>query len=536
MSKVTTNPLLEAALEWAEFCRVVPCQGKNPGGHLGRRWNEQASRDPDHLHAWWARWPQANVGIVPGRDLLPVDVDRPDEFERLQTDTEPAPPTPRCYTNGEPGVLRERLIFRHPGVALTDELAPGVQLRDGERVQTLLPSINPKTGEPYEWRDAPDEVPICALPASWLERARRPAPQSPRTPGSEWWRLSQGVEDGSISGGEGRKKAACRIAGHLLAKDVDVYLALGLLLAWDQRNRPPLGEAEIETSGQLDRSRGDAEMNDDGLKAMAVAQASRNGPGSDKFAVTFTDHKVPKLILPDVPEHDDLAGLAAWLTSVFRLDSSHPIKRAMHQGLRGQDGHAELQRVEAPPLRFEPAAALNTARRLLPALSWQLIPTDGEPYGFKDEHCRRIAYVVRLLCVGASEITEQEETTGIVGYFLGRAHQVEGCTTYGDTAQRYEAAVALQRSPMDPWIFLVDADTGELVIRLSDLREAAREYSGSGIPRGYPDARMEQLGWKRIELDGHARGGRTGRDSPHARCYAYRGLLPAGDDADSVTT
>ena len=32
------NPLLEAALEWAELCRVVPCRGKNPGVYLGDGW------------------------------------------------------------------------------------------------------------------------------------------------------------------------------------------------------------------------------------------------------------------------------------------------------------------------------------------------------------------------------------------------------------------------------------------------------------------------------------------------------------------
>ena len=112
-------------------------------------------------------------------------------------------------------MLRERLIFRHPGVELADELASGVQLRDGERVSILPPSINPKTAERYEWRDAPDEVPIPCPRVGSSELADL-LPRAPKT-GLEWWRLA-GVEDGSVSGGEGRKRAACRIAGNLLPR------------------------------------------------------------------------------------------------------------------------------------------------------------------------------------------------------------------------------------------------------------------------------------------------------------------------------
>jgi hypothetical protein len=49
-----------------------------------------------------------------------------------------------------------------------------------------------------------------------------------------------------VSGEEGRKMATCRLAGHLFARDVDPYLVLELLIAWDGRNQPPLGKAEVE--------------------------------------------------------------------------------------------------------------------------------------------------------------------------------------------------------------------------------------------------------------------------------------------------
>jgi hypothetical protein len=242
-----SNHLIVAALEWSELCRVVPCRGKNPGAYLGREWQRQASRDESQLRSWWSRWPEANIGIVAGQDLLPVDVDHPGEFARFQRKHGAAPPTPRCYTNGEPGVLRERLFFQHPGIGLCDELCPGVQLRDGERVSIVPPSVNPMTAAAYEWRDALDEVSIAPLPHAWLSLVgKRTAAQRPLRPIAEWRRLVDGVSNGSLTGEEGRKKAACRLAGHLFSRGVDPHVALELLVAWDERNRPPLGREEVE--------------------------------------------------------------------------------------------------------------------------------------------------------------------------------------------------------------------------------------------------------------------------------------------------
>ncbi len=281
------------------------------------------------------------------------------------------------------------------------------------------------------------------------------------------------------------------------------------------------------------------------LRVIEQAGGSANGNGPPRPVVTFTDDKTPKLVLPDVPTHDDHLGLTAWITCVFRLDPRHPATGATHEGLRGQEGHVSIRRASAPSIRFEPAALISTARRLLPALSWQLLPTDGEPYGFKDEHGRRIAYVLRLLCGASASLTEADETAGIVGTFMQGADAIEGHTTYGGAPLRYEAALALQREadghtgrPVGPARYLIDRETGELVIRVSDLQAAAREHVGSSLPRGWLDARMDDLGWQRRKLDGHALPGRAGRHGLHARTNVYRGHLPAVEHLDegAVTT
>jgi putative DNA primase/helicase len=266
---------------------------------------------------------------------------------------------------------------------------------------------------------------------------------------------------------------------------------------------------------------------------------------SDRYAVTWTEDKTPKLVLPPVPDHDDTAGQCGWLTSVLNLDPAHPVTGAEHQGVRGSEGHVVIHRAGAKAIRIEPAEILSAARRLLPKLPWLLIPTDGEPYGFKDDHARQIAHVVRQLCGASAGLDADEETLGIVNAFLYRAQSLEGFTTYGTSGQRYETAEALRRDedphtgrPRGPYRCLVDSETGEVVIRVGDLQAVAREHIGSSLARGWLDARMTGIGWRRLRLDGHALTGRTGRSGPHARVDVYRGHLLAGDDADgeSVTT
>jgi len=253
-----------------------------------------------------------------------------------------------------------------------------------------------------------------------------------------------------------------------------------------------------------------------------------------------------KLTLPPAPAPDDRAGQCSWLTAAFALDPAHPVTGGAREGLRGAAGHVVLNRAGAPPLRFEPATHLNQPQRLIEDLSWQMLPSDGAVPALKGEHCRAVAHVVRMLTDAARAVTDAQETAGIVATFLSGAEPVEGLTVYGTTAQRYEAANGLQRDldaitgrPLGAPRYLVDENTGELVIRAGGLAEAGRRHVGSSLARGWLDARMDNLGWARVALDGHAVSGREGRHGPHARCHVYRGHLPGADDPDdggSVTT
>jgi hypothetical protein len=290
-------------------------------------------------------------------------------------------------------------------------------------------------------------------------------------------------------------------------------------------------------------------------------QQGANGHNSSTGRSATTDYKVMfddkgKLLLPELQNHDDAAGLCSWLTASFNLDGRHRITSGIRQGVRGPDGHVVLARVDAAPIRFEPAARINNPTRLIETLSWQTLPTDGAIYALKADHCREISYAVRMLCGLHKTMTDADEAEAIVGDLMSAGEPVEGHTTYGTPGQRYEAAVALRRAVdevtgrkigqsrylLDAGRF--DASTGELtpheqpvyVVAIGDLQETARRHIGSTLPRGWLDARMETLGWARITIDGHQIPGRDGRNGPHARIYAYRGALPAREDQDTQET
>ena len=71
-----TNQLLRVAIHYAtkKGFLVHPLK---PGTKVPlTRWKEAASRDPDQIVKWWTQWPDANIGLVTGKESLVVlDVD-----------------------------------------------------------------------------------------------------------------------------------------------------------------------------------------------------------------------------------------------------------------------------------------------------------------------------------------------------------------------------------------------------------------------------------------------------------------------------
>lgn len=270
----------------------------------------------------------------------------------------------------------------------------------------------------------------------------------------------------------------------------------------------------------------------DALERKAAA-SRKDKPAAEPPSVTV-DAK-GKLVLPAVPDVQDIAGQCAWLTVVLGLDATHPITAGERQGLAGPDGHVELRRAGAPSIRLEPIRVVNSPPRLIETITGWASHTDGAIPALKGEHCRLIAHVVRMLCGASATITAEQEATAIIGTYQAAATAVEGMTTHGTSAQRHESASALGgHDPADRELrYLVDANTGELVIRVGDLAEVARRHVGGSLPRGWLDGHMHAIDWRRVTLDGHAVAGRAGRGGPHARCAVYRGILPRAEAEDT---
>jgi hypothetical protein len=157
---------LEAVLDYAEYgLRVLPAgPDKRPrvqGGH------KVATRNPGLLCDWWAKWPDANVGVATGDGLMVLDVDNhgglTTGFESLAA-LGALPTTPVVTTPGG------GLHFWFLGDGPSRTVAPGIDLK-GRGGYVLAPPSRTKFG-PYMWEIAPDETepaPLPGLPSIWLE-------------------------------------------------------------------------------------------------------------------------------------------------------------------------------------------------------------------------------------------------------------------------------------------------------------------------------------------------------------------------------
>jgi len=168
-------PQVEYALDYAvRGWRVFPVHsvkggkctcGKANCGNVGKhpQWHKEdlahglteATADKAQIKRWWARWPDANIGIATGPEsgLLILDVDKGtgggESLERLENEHGDLPPTIVAETGG--GGLH--FFFKHPGHKVKSragKFAPGLDVKADGGYVVAAPSMH-ASGQQYRW-------------------------------------------------------------------------------------------------------------------------------------------------------------------------------------------------------------------------------------------------------------------------------------------------------------------------------------------------------------------------------------------------
>jgi len=240
--------MLDAALTYANklHLHVLPLSGKVP---ITAHGVSEASIDPEQINEWWAKWPNANIGLRGGRgSFVALDIDPSrggeDSLRELQREHGNLPDTWESVT----GKLGTHLYYIHPlngpDIPMSnDKIAPGVDIRAAQSYCVAPPSVHPETGRVYEWdRNLhPFKIQPAPCPGWLVELALKDSGPGANKAPDEWREII------SARTSRGRRNTRCtQIAGLLLRRYVDPFVTLELVLSWNRdRCDPPLSDAEV---------------------------------------------------------------------------------------------------------------------------------------------------------------------------------------------------------------------------------------------------------------------------------------------------
>ena len=229
--------LEEAALKLAqEGFRVLPLRPNGKVPLLGHG-HKDATALTTNIAAWWRRWPNANVGVVTGGTFFVVDIDVKNGLDgeltwsRVQQSLGKAPTT-RTVLTPHGG---RHLYFGSSAVRVqcsVGRLGDGIDIRG---IGGFVVAAGVIDGRNYGTQPHP----IAAAPP-WLLELVYGGTRVGRT--DEHWRLValEGAESGR------RNATVASLAGHLLRRGIDPWVALELMRTWNQaRVNPPLPDDEV---------------------------------------------------------------------------------------------------------------------------------------------------------------------------------------------------------------------------------------------------------------------------------------------------
>jgi hypothetical protein len=232
--------LVECALAYVERSfSIIPIQPREKKPLIA--WEEfqgRAATEVD-IKAWWATWPEANVGLVTGAvsGLVVIDLDTAAAKDKLK-DLVPGfdfSAVPRSRTgNGW------QIFFKHPGLTITNRagVLPGLDVRGDGGYVVAPPSIHPN-GKQYRWEvPLSDELP--KLPVELFKLISSPG-GSCENGYRERFDTAQalaGVPEGQ------RDETLFKLGCKLRAADIPQAMAESLILEAARNCEPPFPERQ----------------------------------------------------------------------------------------------------------------------------------------------------------------------------------------------------------------------------------------------------------------------------------------------------
>lgn len=207
--------------------------GKHPRTMDGLK---SASDNADQIRKWWELWPDANIGILTGREsgIFVVDVDpRHGGSETLKELLEKhGQLTEKVYaTTGGGGW---HIFFKHPDVYVKSRangLGQGVDVKGEGGYVVTAPSLH-ASGKQYEWRVSFEQIP--SAPRWLLSLLSTPEPQPTF------------VKEGEQIADGGRNQTLTSMAGAMRRRGMSEEAIYAALLVENQtRCSPPLEESEV---------------------------------------------------------------------------------------------------------------------------------------------------------------------------------------------------------------------------------------------------------------------------------------------------
>lgn len=235
------SELLNAALAYQrDGFSVIPIQAREKKPLIS--WEEYQNRraTEEEINAWWAKWPEANVGLVTGAvsGLVVIDLDTVEAKDKLK-DLVPGfdfSAVPRSRTgNGW------QIFFKHPGLTITNRagVLPGLDVRGDGGYVVAPPSIHPN-GKAYKW-EVPINGELPKLPVDLFKLISSPTGNGSESSFRERFDTAQalaGVPEGR------RDETLFKLGCKLRAADIPQAMAESLILEAARNCEPPFPERQ----------------------------------------------------------------------------------------------------------------------------------------------------------------------------------------------------------------------------------------------------------------------------------------------------